>query len=55
MLRSVKMRSGSQRAAALSLYISAVVKNAAYFFDAFSFWFFSFIFTPLPICKKRLG
>lgn len=38
-----------------SLYIFAIRERAARFFDALSFWFFSFIFTPLPICKKRLG
>ena len=54
MKRSVKMCSGSLYAAAPSLYISAAAKNAAYFFDAFTFWFFCF-FTPLPICEKRLS
>ena len=38
-----------------SLYMNTAGENAARLFDALYFWFFSFIFTRLPIRKKRLA
>ena len=49
MKNSAKMNSCALYVSAPSLHISSVVENAARFFDALFFWFFSFIFTPLPI------
>ena len=39
----------------VSLYLSAVMENAARFFEGLFFWFFGFIFTCLPIRKKQLA
>lgn len=38
-----------------SLYLSAVMENAARFFVGLFFWFFGFFFTCLPIRKKQLA
>ena len=38
-----------------SLYLSAVMENAARFFAGLFFWFFGFSFTCLPIRKKQLA
>ena len=43
----------SQRS--VSLYLSAVMENAARFFAWLFFGFFSFSFTCLPIRKKQLA
>ncbi|MBR3743336.1 MAG: hypothetical protein IKN04_23250 [Clostridia bacterium] len=47
--------SGVQCGSAPSMYTSARMEIAARFFNAFFFWFFSFIFTCLPIRKKQLS
>ena len=39
----------------VSLYLSAVMENAARFFAGLFFWFFGFSFTRLPIRKKQLA
>lgn len=38
-----------------SLYLSAVMENAARFFVGLFFWFFGFSFICLPIRKKQLA
>ena len=38
-----------------SLKMNTIMENAARLFGALRFWFFSFIFTRLPIRKKRLA
>ena len=48
-------RSCSVSACTLSSRIISVADNAARTFGALRFWFFGFIFTPLPIRKKRLA
>ena len=55
MKRSTELHTGALCASVPSLYIYAAAENAARLFDALYFWFFSFIFTRLPIRKKRLA
>ena len=55
MKRNVGMRSCALYASVPSLYMYAVMENAARFFSALFFWFFSFIFTCFPIRKKQLA
>ncbi len=55
MKRGVNLYPRTLRASALSLSAYTVQKDAARFFDALYFWFFSFIFPLVPIRKKRIG
>ena len=51
----MRNRSCSVSAYTLSRQIISVADNEVRTFSALRFFFFSFIFTPLPICKKRLA
>ncbi len=55
MKRSMDLHTGVLCVSVPSLYNYAARENAARLFDALYFWFFSFIFTRLPIRKKRLA
>lgn len=55
MKRSTKLHAYALSVSISSLYRKAAAENAARLFDALYFWFFSFIFTRLPIRKKRLA
>ncbi len=49
------MKNRSNVRSVSSLYLSAVMGNAARFFEGLFFWFFGFIFTCSPIRKKQLA
>ena len=49
------MKQRSNLYSVFSLYLSAVMENAARFFAGLFFWFFGFSFICLPIRKKQLA
>ena len=55
MKRSAEKKMYTLYAYAPSLNMNTVMENAARLFGALRFWFFSFIFTRLPIREKRFA